>query len=388
MINRVINTLIKANVAVSVVDCACAVEQEPRKTYRHLGIRYWKAALLSKVVWPIVRRVGGLWLREQFWYTVAHLIIVVNALRMGRLAAGGKPDNYLACDLPAAVAGLFAKRLSTSPVIYMAYEIESEQGFGESARVQQKVRRTWESLVLPRVDYLVAPNQARADFYAQHHRLRKPPVVVRNCPPWLDVAKEKRLHTQLELPWNTKVVLYHGALIPYRALDNLVKSAEFFAHGTVLVMIGKQGEYYKSALLPLLDSVNLKHRVFFLPYISPAEIMDFVASADLGVVIYENVNLNNYLCAPMKLYEFIMLGVPIIACDYPEPRDVIRLYGVGVTVESTDPQVIAATVNEFFAKKTESGIAADVTFSKARQSLNWEIEGGKLMSLLMIKELQ
>lgn len=390
MINRVISTLVEAETDVCVIDCAKDTEERfaPGRSYGHNSVRHWQGDLLNKLVWPIVRRSGSSWLEDGYWRCVIHLSIVMNALRLGRLAASRKPDRYLACDLSAAAAGLLARKLSRAPVIYLAYEIESEQGSGEAVRLQRDVFRAWESVILPRVDQLVTPNQARADFYAQRHRLRSRPVVVRNCPPRMEARKSKHLQKQLGLPDSTRIVIYTGALIPHRGLDSLVKSAALFHRDIVLVLIGRQENYYRDSLLPLLDLPQLKDRVVFLPYIAPPEIMDYISSADLGVVIYEDVNLNNHFCAPTKLYEYIMLGVPVIAPDLPEPRAVITTYKVGIIVDSVDPESIAAAVNSFFVATCGDVAISEADFAEARLALNWQRESAALLGLMKSEERQ
>lgn len=378
MLNRVIGTLIEAGADVCVVDCGRELAADSKRPYKHIRCRFWEGSFLVKTLWPIVRRFGSSRLKDWFWRCIFDLRIRVNAARFGWRASVERPDYYVVTDISAAVAGLLARKFYDAPVILIAYEIESEQGFGESVRVQREALRAWERFVLPKVDYLVVPNQARADFYAERHKLRHAPIVVRNCPPKIHVARTKRLHQHLGLSEDTKIVLYHGALIPYRALGELVRSAAFFPQEAVLVIIGRRNEFFDATLLPLLESDVLRDRVFFVPFIAPTEIMDYVASADLGVVIYENLNLNNYLCAPTKLYEYMMAGVPVIASDYPEPREVIATYCAGITISATDPESIAAAVTDFFARKGTTGAA----FEAARDVLNWESESRKLMVLL------
>ena len=125
---------------------------------------------------------------------------------------------------------------------------------------------------------------------------------------------------------------------------------------------------------------------FFLAYVPPAEIIDYVASADLGIVIYENVNLNNYLCAPTKLYEFIMMKVPVAACNFPELVELFEHYPVGVTFDPENPKSIAQAINSFFAKHADERSVMDSVLEQARQHFTWENESLKWLSLLKNKQ--
>jgi glycosyltransferase involved in cell wall biosynthesis len=113
--------------------------------------------------------------------------------------------------------------------------------------------------------------------------------------------------------------------------------------------------------------------------------MPYVASADLGVVIYKNVSLNNYLCAPTKLYEYIMARVPVVACDFPVMRELLDEYPIGFVFDSDDPVSIADAVNRFFRTDSAQRDEMARTLGHARQRFNWEHESQELLQLLSPK---
>lgn len=186
----------------------------------------------------------------------------------------------------------------------------------------------------------------------------------------------------LGLAESTKIVIYHGAMIPFRALDKLIQSTQFFDPDVVLVLMGEQGEYFRTVLAPLLHDGRFKSKVFALPFVPPEAVSPFVASADLGVVIYQNVNLNNYYCAPMKLYEYLMLQIPIAGCDFPPISELLREYPVGVTFDPADSVSIAAAIN-FYFRKTDAEYAKTMdALKRARDRFSWEEEGSKWTDLV------
>ncbi|MFC2023737.1 glycosyltransferase, partial [Chloroflexota bacterium] len=252
------------------------------------------------MVWPVVRRLGSSKLSDLFWWWTMWLRMASNAAWLAWVAVRAEADCYLAEDLQSAWAALLAARFRRRPVIYDAHELESEQGYGEEVRVQQSFLRSLERSIVPRVDRLVVPNKARASVYEQRYRVASEPAVILNCPPASSALDSNKLREVLGLAESVRIVLYHGALIAHRALDNLVRSVTLFDEGIALVLIGEQSAYLQEVLIPLLSVERVEERVHFLSYVRPDEIAPYVASADLGIVIYENVNLNNYLCAPTK----------------------------------------------------------------------------------------
>ena len=168
----------------------------------------------------------------------------------------------------------------------------------------------------------------------------------------------------------------------HRCLDKLLISSKMFLKNQILVIIGNQNEYFKSVLEPIYISERLEKKVYFIPHVPISEIMSYVASADLGVVIYKNMNRNNYYCAPTKLYEFTMAKVPIAACNFPEIEDFLYEYPLGVTFDPEDPTSIANAINFYFSSGEADNEYHEEIFRHARQRLNWENESAKYINLI------
>lgn len=382
MIQRMARTFAAAGIAVTLID----QDSNPSGS-DHGGFCYvrrsqvdWKGP--TTVAWKLLRRIPSAVLKARFWWTALWIRSLTNAIRLAMASMGEPADCLIACDLVSALGALMASRLRRRPVIYCAFEMEAEQGEPDEAR--RSALHSLEALVVPRVDYLVTPNRPRAALYQDRYGTRNEPIVILNCPPTVDVPNRDRIRAALGLPASTRIVLYHGAMIPFRALDNLIQSAALFDPDVALVLMGQPGEYFKSVLAPILEQDQLRTRVFTLPFVTPEEVAPFVASADLGVVIYENVNLNNYYCAPMKLYEYLMMRVPFVGSDFPEIADLVREYQVGFTFNPADPVSIAEAVNSYFRKNDAERAEISEALARARTQFSWENEGWKWLTSLRL----
>jgi glycosyltransferase involved in cell wall biosynthesis len=384
VIQRLINTLLENGFNLSIVDQGEKAVTENSMRYKYLPVIRHEWLFLVTNTWRLIRRIPSMPLHNQFWKGVLWLRTLTNAGRMAQVALHEKPDYYIGCDLQSTWAAMLASKFHRCPVIYWADELESEQG--DSTPTRRLFLRSLEQKLIPQVDHLIVPNHSRAELYLQRYVMQTEPTIVQNCPPSSPVIQSNKLREKLGLPDSVHIVLYHGALIRYRSLDKLIESAGYFGSNTVLVLIGEQGSYFKETLEPLYEANELHNRVFFLAYVPPAEIIDYVASADLGIVIYENVNLNNYLCAPTKLYEFIMMKVPVAACNFPELVELFEHYPVGVTFDPENPKSIAQAINSFFAKHADERSVMDSVLEQARQHFTWENESLKWLSLLKNKQ--
>ncbi len=379
IISRQIDTLVEAGYSITVLDGSNANTPPIPAGYTKLVIPPVRLGLFRTGVWKFARPLLRGRLAELYWTALVCAELALTSVRYAAVAFRCDSHVYQAHDLWALLSAVFAGKLRRRPIVYDAHELASEQG--DTSSLYNSFLRLLERCLIPQSDRLIMPNTSRAQLYKQKYPLKSDPLVVFNCTPRLELAKTSLLRETLRLPSSTRIVLYHGAFMPGRALEELIRSAHYFEEGTVLVLIGEQNEYFHQVLQPLWQSENLDDNVFFLPWIPQKELMLYVASSDLGVVIYRNINLNNYLCAPTKLYEYIMAGVPVVASDFPELQHLFTEYPIGLMFNPDDPQSIAGAINDFFRTESERRVQIEHYLGLARLRFNWELESQKLTSL-------
>lgn len=380
MIRRQLKTLLDAGYDLCVVDQGEGSAGPANAGYRRQRSTCIRMEKLTRLVWRFVRRIPSNAVHQRFWTAALGLRTMANAVVLAFVAAKERPDLYLAEDLVSAWAALLSARVWHRPVVYCAFELESDQG--DADNVRRDYLRSLERRVVPQVDRLVTPNQPRADVYRTRYGTRVPPTVVRNCPPAMSTARCDVLRVTLQIDEGVRLVLYHGAMIPFRALDMLLQSVQHFDPAIALVLIGEQGDYFQEVLAPLLRRPGLRGRILALPHVPHDQIASYVSSADLGVVIYDRSNLNNYFCAPMKLYEYVMAGVPIVGCNFPEIVEFLRDYPVGYAFDPSDARSIAESINAVFRRDEGERAKTRQILEEASARFTWEREGDKLLCLL------
>lgn len=382
IIRRQVGVLLKSAYSLTVLDQLSAANVQYPTGYKRVIIRPLRLGFIGKGVWRLLRRLPIVDLGEAWWTVIWALQMIMTAVRYAKLAFDEKADVYQAHDLDTLLGAIAAGRLRQRPVVYDAHELMSEQGNPSSLR--NRFLRLLEKILVPRVDYLIVPNASRAKVYTDRYSPKNPPVVILNCPPTITVERSNKLRARLGLGDSTQVALYHGTLMAGRGLEELLLSAPNFDEGIVLVVIGEQNKFYHTVLQPLWERERLAERVIFVPHIPPDEIMEYVASVDLGIVIYKNTNLNNYLCAPTKLYEYFMAQIPVAVCDFPEMRTLLEEYAVGSHFCPDDPKSIAKVVNAFFGTQPGERLRLTQELQRARERFNWELEGKKLLNIFAL----
>jgi len=313
--------------------------------------------------------------KNTFFRGVKYLEYLWSACRQ---AVRERADVYHAHDLYPLVPAFLGARLRGAKVIYDSHELWTEQ-----AGISKSVAKVWrkiERFLLPRVDAVLTVNEALAEVLHVEYGAKEKPVVVMNCQPHANPGRTLRLAEFLKNRGiqGKRIVLYQGALKPGRGLSQLVRAFEFLEDDIVLVLMGDGA--LKQELSVLVRRLGLDTRVWFHPPVPPDVLLTYTASADLGVVIYENTCRNNYLCLPNKLFEYLAAGIPIAMCNFPELRKLLRKYEIGREFDPSSPRSIASAIQFCLADPVRYE-QMRVNTQKALLEYNWENEAAKLLEV-------
>lgn len=278
-------------------------------------------------------------------------------------------------DFPMLKIGIKAAKTNKVPLIYDAHELYYAQ-VQLPQKIQKKYRRQ-ECKYIKKGNAVITVNPFIADIMEKQYRIKTPWVIFNACEKPQDNVGRNIRH-ELPLADTDKVVLYQGWISDNRGIDCVVRAASYFQPHIKLVLIG-YGPFVDT-LQQIVVERQLSDRVFFLGKVEPSEILSLTASADLGILPYFDVDLNNYYCSPNKLFEYIMAGIPFIANDLPFIRSINELYQVSHLGDLSSEEAIAEMVNHILS--TEGHLQAlKEKVAIAREHLNWHTEEKKLFEI-------
>jgi len=207
-------------------------------------------------------------------------------------------------------------------------------------------------------------------------------ALVRNMSPYRVVARTDRLHQLLGLEPQVRLALYQGNLQPDRSLDILVRAAAFLEPGIVLVLMGKAVPPTLCQLETLIGREGLADRVKIIPPVPYAELLDWTASADLGLIVCSpDYSLNIRMLLPNKLFEYLMAGLPVLASQLDAVAEVIGSYGVGRIVPILTPAEVGAAINAMLADPAALAHIRIRALHAAQSEFSWEQEQSTLLRL-------
>ena len=266
------------------------------------------------------------------------------------------------------------------PVVYDARDIYLEArnlagSRGSTRWLAARAERHWAA----RSARVFTVNDAYADVMAKRLRVERP-LVVMNCSYRREPRdpRERRFHERFGLDPAVKVVLYHGGLFPHRGIEQLFEAMAGLPAGIALVLMGYG--VLESELRQRAAEPSHAGRVWMMNAVPPADLLDWVASADVAAMPIQASTLNHRLTTPNKLFEAMAAGVPSVVSDLPGMATIVRETGCGILVDPARPAAIAAAIREIADLPDADWLAwRRRCIAAAHDRYSWETQVGRLI---------
>lgn len=172
--------------------------------------------------------------------------------------------------------------------------------------------------------------------------------------------------------------VYIGGLWEDRGLFKMVEAMGYVDSRVRLVLIGENREedQHRASALKGYEKVD------WLGHLQWPEAIKLFAGFDLGLVLLQPTPA--YLYAgenTVKLWEYMMSGLPVLSSDFPNLKEIIEKEGCGLTVDPTNPVEIASRIMYLVENpklRQEMGRRGKEAVNRR---YNWEAEFKKMLAL-------
>ncbi len=152
--------------------------------------------------------------------------------------------------------------------------------------------------------------------------------------------------TQLSLPMDARIAVYTGHLYAWKGVDTLARAAQQMPEVLVCVVGGTED-----------DTASFRKRwgavenIRIVGHRPRAEMPLWQRAADVLVLPNtEKEEISSHYTSPMKLFEYMASGTPIVASDLPSIREIAD--GCAVFVRPDDPHALALAIREGTSAET------------------------------------
>ncbi len=183
--------------------------------------------------------------------------------------------------------------------------------------------------------------------------------------------------TALGLPLDRPIVGFAGALRPWHGLDVAIRALPLVP-GAMLAVAGDGP--VRLELQGLASRLGVVDRVHWLGQRSHEEVVRFLAGLDVALLPYPD--LPDFGFSPLKLYEYLAAGVPVVASDLGQVRLALEGGRWGRLVPAGDELALAEAVRSVLASMEDSRRVAQGARRFALKSHSWERRAERLTELL------
>ncbi|MFN0070873.1 MAG: glycosyltransferase family 4 protein [Chloroflexota bacterium] len=143
-------------------------------------------------------------------------------------------------------------------------------------------------------------------------------------------------------------VYYVGQLYAWKGVDTLIHAAAEY-QSTEYVIVGgteEPGAEDRDAnrLIELSKQLGVQDRVKFTGWVPYRRIPEILRDAAVTVIPLPDTPFGRYFTSPLKLFDYMAAGVPIVASDLPSLRDVLHDEVNALLVQPNDPMAMAAAI--------------------------------------------
>lgn len=281
-----------------------------------------------------------------------------------------EPDLVAVRTLPSLPIGLEMKRRTGAKLMYDVHELETESIAQTSIR--QFFSRRLERKGIPNMDGLVVVNNRIADWYRDKYKISRPAVVraIPNATQFPTRGDSRILRETFNIAESDFVFVMQGLFVRGRAVEFFLEVFQQVSPDRHLVFMG-----YGPLEEKIKAVAEQQPNIHFHPAVPSSEVLKYTSSADVGIAGVESLCLSYYLSLPNKFMEYAFAGLPILAPDFPEMKDLVEEFQCGTTF-TTDVAETAKRINSLTNEDIDRWQRGSESL---RTSLKWSEEAKVLI---------
>ncbi len=171
-------------------------------------------------------------------------------------------------------------------------------------------------------------------------------------------------------------VCYIGAITTVRGIKEVVKAMELCTN----VQLNLAGKFSQEEVRTEVESYTGWSKVNFLGFVDRREVADIMSRSRVGLVTLHPII--NYLDSlPIKMFEYMTAGLPVVSSDFPLWKDIVQKSGCGLCVDPLNTTAIAEAINYILTHPEEAKKMGENGKRAVLEHYNWQNEEQKLLAI-------
>jgi glycosyltransferase involved in cell wall biosynthesis len=200
-------------------------------------------------------------------------------------------------------------------------------------------------------------------------------IVIQNFP----IITELVNHSAKSYIERPKIFVYAGGLSIVRGVREMVEAINMFEAGSK-VRLDLAGSFSPKNTVEKLQTMQDWSFINYHGQLTRAELVNILNNAIAGLVLFHPIP-NHLNAQPNKMFEYMAVGLPVIASDFPLWRRIIDEAGCGLLVDPLDPRAIARAMQWILDNPEEAEAMGCRGKAAVADRYNWDSQAVKLVGL-------
>ena len=204
-------------------------------------------------------------------------------------------------------------------------------------------------------------------------RINKRSVMVTNYPEY------KELPSRVPHTDNTRYICFAGGVDERYMHEYVIQSLQYTSARYLLA-----GPCFIPSYFKKLQALPSWDRVDYQGILPPEKMIDLYTRADVGIVLLDyspNVGYRKGTLGVLKLFEYMMAGIPVVATDLELWKEIIEGNNCGICIDPHDVHAIADAVNWLIDNPEKARQMGKNGHRAVKEKYNWTTQEQVLFDL-------
>lgn len=274
-----------------------------------------------------------------------------------------KPNIVHCNDWQTLSLGARIKSLVGSRLVFDSHELETHRNPPLPANRKRWMER-YEQKHLRQCDFVTTVCEPISEYLMEHYEI-EPPLVIYNSPiypnlypaheDWGRLPGESDVRSEANLLLNDFLLVSVGNATVNRGIEDIFEALPGLPEDIHLAIVGKVTPAFKEVLQNLIESRALQKRVHFIEPVNPTCVVDFIRTANVGVISLIPATLSYDYALPNKLFECAFAGLSIVASDTQEVQRKVKNYELGTIYKAGDITELRTALKKAYDQQKAEG---------------------------------
>ncbi len=240
-----------------------------------------------------------------------------------------------------------------------------------------------EKEAVKKVDKIIAVVDEMKKRIVDQHNIPEDEILVVSNLEDEDFVKKAKVDENLIQKYKDKfVVLYIGGFGIHRGIDTPIKGMKYIdKDDIILLLVGKGSKKIENEFRKLIRENKLKNKVEMVGWQPFEKVYTYIKLASICIVPHHsNEHTDNTI--PHKLYQYMMVGKPLIVSSCPPLARVVKEANSGLIFKAGDEKDFADKILKIYEDKNlQDKFAKNGLKYTFEQNHTWQVESKKLVNL-------